>query len=156
MARKRRGRGNSRNRTSKSERSSKARPGRPGQVRATRRDTSRLPTTTSRAVRSRRSVRRVLTSSEPSVGLTLARKDRDKMPSRRRNRRAGMSTRRLTDEGLPAGILSLRRSNENASANQTRRSLCTRKKAARRHMIIATGYGGRNGVKNYRRQDKCR
>lgn len=78
------------------------------------------------------------------------------MPSARRNRRSDLQSRRGPRKGLSSVMVSLRRTDENASALQTRRSLCTRKKQARRSVIIATGYGGINGYTNYRRQKSCR
>lgn len=126
----------------------------PRAVPGTRRSTPRRETRTSPLVSSRRSHRRLSGTPEPSAGLALTRRRRDGLPDRLRNRRAALYAQRRTREGLPLGVLSTRRPDENASSGKTRRSLCTRKKAARRHMIIATGYGGRNGVRTYKKERK--
>lgn len=83
------------------------------------------------------------------------RKSSDKVPGRSQDRRASLRASRQNRAGLPVTLVPASRAHANASDKQTRRSLCTRKKAARRAVIIATGHGGINHVRKYRRRAKC-
>lgn len=80
---------------------------------------------------------------------------RNEMPHKPRQRRADLRAQRRARRRLPATGLPVRRVNENASDKQTTRSVCTRKKQARRAVVIANGYGGRNNARKYRRHTKC-
>lgn len=123
----------------------------------TRRDTTRLQAATAKRVRTRRTKRRVLSGAEPGGYPLIERKRRDRVPDRLGERRRGdLRRNRRARQGLSPVLVSVRRTDENASGRQTTRSVCTRKKAARRAVIIATGYGGRNGARRYKRQEKCR
>lgn len=110
----------------------------------------------STTVSARRTVRRV---SRHAVSTRLPESPRKRGDglSDFRSGRTSLHARRRARTGLPAPVLSLRRRNENASSKKTTRSVCSRKRAARRAVIISTGYGGRNGATNYRKEDKkCR
>lgn len=107
-------------------------------------------------VRSRRTVRRVSRPIERGESFDRSRDRGNKMPVGHRNRRNSMHSQRQPQIGLPSSLLPTRYPNENASNNKTTRSVCTRKKAARRHMIIATGYGGKNGFTDYKEDKSCR
>lgn len=136
-------------------RSSKARPGR-SPVSTTRRDTPRRRHGSLQAIPSRRPVRRLSDTTEPSRTIERVRERRNHVPDRLRDRRAGLHAQRRTREGLPVGVMPARRLNENASRRETRPSLCTRKKETRRAVIIATGHGGVNNSRNYKEHKKCR
>jgi hypothetical protein len=80
---------------------------------------------------------------------------RDRVPGRRVHRGASVRAQRSPRKRLSAGLLPLRRPNENASRQQTTRSVCARKKETRRAVIIANGHGGINNANRYRRHRKC-
>lgn len=104
-----------------------------------------------------RSARRRLSDfPERSRRSASARQARDELPVRPGKRRNKMrQSRQGAARGLSPVALSLRRNNENASDLQTTRSVCTRKKATRRAVIIANGYGGINGFKDYKPNKRC-
>lgn len=54
---------------------------------------------------------------------------------------------------LPPTFLPLSRRNE--KTNQSKATPCARKKETRRSVIIATGHGGINKARNYRKQKPC-
>lgn len=94
----------------------------------------------------RKSVRRktrVLTRDQVRAGL---RDRRNKMLARKKATRS---------PGLSAALVPSRRTDADARSRPSKLR-CARKKEVRRAVIIATGHGGRNGVRNYRRQQKCR
>lgn len=66
-------------------------------------------------------------------------------------RRAVGAKRRLSPGVLPA----LRR-DASQKDQQVSRRVCARAKQERRAVIIATGYGGRNGARDYARRKSCR
>jgi len=114
------------------------------------------PRTTLRARPGRRRLASLTLRGRSSPGPRIA---RDRLPDGllyRRDSLRGNAERRSTNKGLPTSVLSLRRRDENASDNQTTRSVCTRKKATRRAVLIATGYGGINGARQYKEHKKCR
>lgn len=99
---------------------------------------------------------RIHTSSRTLRSLESQRRIRDQLQPRHRKRRTPMSRpRQATQRGLPTGSMPLRRTNENASDQQTTRSVCTRTKDAKRAVILALGYGGKNGYTNYSNHRKC-
>lgn len=105
----------------------------------------------------RRAARPILgrTKSSPSV-TTSTRAARNAVSRRPDNRRTAVRRKIHTrKERLPALLVSGSRANENASDSQTKKILCTRKKQARRSVIIATGHGGINHQRNYRRRNPC-
>lgn len=100
--------------------------------------------------------RRISRRVESSEGFANSRIYRDELQARHRNRRSAMSKpREAAKRGLPAALMPLRRPDENAPNNQATRSVCTRKKATRRAVIIATGHGGINNARKYKKHRKC-
>lgn len=75
-----------------------------------------------------------------------------------RNRRALLQqpTYRPTKRRLSERLVPARPHNEDAPQGTTRQKVCTRKKAARKAVIIATGYGGINHSRNYKDRQSCR
>lgn len=125
-------------------------------VRKARRSTSRgEDTRKSGALRARRNKRVVPDVSERRRRPGRKRETRNEVSRRDSDRRPAVRTQRTTARRLSPGGLFLGRRNENASSRKTTRSVCTRKKAARRAVIIASGYGGRNGARNYKRHESC-
>lgn len=82
---------------------------------------------------------------------------RDPMPDRLRVRRTTLLPRERAPGviGLPPPVLRESRSREHASKDSTKPTACTRRKEERRSVIIATGHGGRNGVRDYKPRRKC-
>ncbi len=117
---------------------------------------SRREPTAETAVRQRRSDRHLPSASELRRTPLRSRTERDTMPVRARDRRNRLRPSKRARRRLSHLGLSLRRPNENASDNQTALRVCTRKKETRRAVIIATGHGGINGQRNYRRRKSCR
>lgn len=115
------------------------------------------PRRTLETVRERRSARQTRTIVSRGRRDQSPRRNRDELQTGRKHRRANLRTsRENTARRLPRSSLPVFRRNENASDPQTTRSVCTRKKQARRAVIIATGYGGVNNQRNYRRHKQCR
>lgn len=107
-------------------------------------------------VPSRRPLDRIRSRTERRRRTIVSRTLRDDVPGQRQFRRDDLQPRRRSRSGLPATTLSLRRPNENASREKTSGKLCTRKKEVRRAVIMATGYGGINNARNYRKHEQCR
>jgi hypothetical protein len=143
MARKKRARG--RAKAPRSSRPSKA----------ARRTTPRRQTRQSPALSPRRTDRGLPAALEPSRVISRPRRTRNRLLDDA-GRRSRLRSQRSSRPRLSAGLVQARRADGNASARQTRQSLCTRKKATRRAVIIATGHGGINGKRNYARRKKCR
>lgn len=122
---------------------------RAGRTAPRRQPTAREP------LRPRRSNRYVFDTAERRRPAQRSRPSRDTVPVRKRDRRNRLRSSERTRRRLSPLAVSARRTNENASDSQTTRSVCTRKKATRRAVIIATGYGGRNGARNYSRRKSC-
>jgi hypothetical protein len=80
----------------------------------------------------------------------------NKLSAQSRNRRANLRPQRRAEPRLSAGVVPVSRFNEHASRVETTRSVCTRKKEARRAVIIATGHGGINGQRQYKPRRKCK
>lgn len=142
-----------------------------------RRRASRSVTTRSRYERVRKSRRvvqkqpanaeRRLHARESIVGKAI-RRSRDSMVplgSRSRtslrhdrlgNRRGYMQARADAPRRLPKSALPMATTNANAHRSKMPATPCARKKSARRAVIIATGYGGINKAKQYRRHKSCR
>lgn len=100
--------------------------------------------------------RRISRRVESGEGFKNTRIFRNELHARHRIRRAAMSKpREAAKRGLPAALMPVRRTDENAPDNQATRSVCTRKKASRRAVIIATGYGGINNARKYKKHRKC-
>lgn len=78
------------------------------------------------------------------------------LQNRARDRRNILRKSSTTTRRLPAGVVPARPRYEDASTRKTTQSVCARKKQTRRAVIKATGYGGRNGFKNYKDQQSCR
>ncbi|AXL15458.1 hypothetical protein [Microviridae sp.] len=111
---------------------------------------------TSKTIYARHSSRRTTATPKRSRSLESARSIRNQLQTRSLHRRTDMrEPGKTTVRRLSSTILPLRRDNENASDKQTTRSVCTRKKQAKRATIIATGYGGKNGFTNYKQHRKC-
>lgn len=127
-------------------------------VSKTRRPTQgRVRSGPSNIVRARPSTRRVSGRTVTSRRVASSWQTRNQLRDPTRIRRARvLSQRGRTRARLSPALMPVRRSNENASRNETTRSVCTRKKQARRAVIIATGYGGRNGRRDYRQRSKCK
>lgn len=121
----------------------------------TRRNTPRQRHEPLEALRMRRANRRPTLAARASRSIDGTRPERDPLSPGPLIRRATLRGPLSTRTGLPTTLMHARRSNENASGNKTRPSLCTRKKAARRAIIIATGHGGRNNARNYKEHKKC-
>lgn len=128
--------------------------GAPGSV-STRRDTTRGTLGQMEAFPKRRSERRVPYTVIRSRSSGREGRSGDELyhAPLRRNR---VLSQRSTGPRLSASLVPVRRANENASGDQTRPGLCTRKKAARRAVIIATGYGGKNGFRDYKPKEICK
>ena len=110
----------------------------------------------SNAIPSRRRRGRVSRIPERSRNSQTPRRTDNELRTRTRFRRTRVrASGKTAARGLPAGSLSLRRDNENASEKQTTPRVCTRTKATRRAVIIAKGYGGRNGFKDYKQHKRC-
>lgn len=132
--------------------------------RNSRKNQEARPNTTRRRPEQARSVLARRTTGRLSDSLIRGRRTEgprkitDRVLDRHRDRRAPLRPQLETSrqKRLSGSSMPVRRDNAYASARQTRQSLCTRKKAARRAVIIATGHGGINNVRNYRRQSKCR
>ncbi len=107
------------------------------------------------SVYARRATRQLPDTPERSRRASRKRKARNQLPDGVRHPGVLVRKKRATGR-LPQRLVPLRRNNENASDNQTTRSVCTRKKASRRAVIIANGYGGRNGYKSYRPHSSCK
>jgi chemotaxis response regulator CheB len=103
----------------------------------------------------RRSRRRLVASPKRVQDSANSRRKANRLPDRILDRRTRLSPQRSTRPRLSNTVLQVRRTDENASARQTTRSVCTRKKEARRAVIIATGNGGINGVRNYKKHRRC-
>jgi hypothetical protein len=103
----------------------------------------------------RRTQTRLLAVIERRGSTETPRPNRNKLQNPTRHRRTPVRTLRGTRPRLSTTLLPVRGTNENASGVQTKRSLCTRKKQARRAIVIATGHGGINHANKYRRQKKC-
>lgn len=73
------------------------------------------------------------------------------------NRRRRLQASKLQARTRLSGtILPARRNNEDAPLQKASRTLCARSKAARRAVIIATGYGGKNGRTRYAPHQRCK
>lgn len=92
-------------------------------------------------------------SATPIVGVRSQRTQ--KLSTRFRDRRDVLRPGKQipTFQRLSTGLVSTRPADENARTRSSKR--CTRSKAERRGVILATGYGGINGATNYRRSKKC-
>lgn len=125
------------------------------------------------AARSRRVVQKQPTNVERRSAAAQAirrraiRRSRDDVESsskRRDLRKAGLLDRRVVmqESKKPAGRrlslapLPVAKRNANAQRETMLATPCARKKTARRAVIIAMGYGGKNGFRNYKEQRKCR
>lgn len=126
--------------------------------------TTRSPSTrgkhtkTAHAVSVRRTTRRVYSPAIRSRDSQSLRTNRENgLHSGLRHRGTAVLARSKSAPArrLPQSVLSSRSLHENASSRKTTRGVCTRKKQERRAVIIATGYGGINNARNYRRQKKC-
>lgn len=123
--------------------------------RITRRNTTRSLREPDQALAARRGDRRVHRRPIGRRTLIGAGVAGDGMPTGHRQRRANLQSQRKPRSGLSPASLSLRRTDAPASRVETTRSVCTRKKEARRAVIIATGYGGINNQTNYRKRKSC-
>lgn len=139
----------------------------------TRRSASETPTSYTRRTRARtqRSAparHRVERSALVSLvdGSTYARTNRRRKNSRRRGepglpveyldwRNDVRPTRKRTKKRMPRGMVSAPTRNENAPARKAT-NVCARKKSEKRAVILATGYGGINGRRNYKEHTSCR
>lgn len=121
-----------------------------------RRSATRRQTRQSKALSTRRRVNRLSRNVESSRGIEGSRRRRNKLQARPRKRRNALRTLGRAPLRLSPALVQVQRPYENASDKQTKRRLCTRKKEARRGVILATGHGGINGKKNYRRHQRCR
>lgn len=72
------------------------------------------------------------------------------------NRRSYLQARADAPRRLQKSSLPMATTDANAHRNQMPATPCARKKSARRAVIIATGYGGINKAKQYRRHKPCR
>lgn len=83
---------------------------------------------------------------------------RDTMPRRLLDRRDPVHRRSsiVTKEGLPVALLRTRKRDEKQDSMATKNRLCKRKKEVRRAVILASGRGGINHSRNYRRSKTCR
>lgn len=102
-------------------------------------------TVVERALRRSRYKKRGVT--EGTLGLSSYRIRRNPLQSGR-----PISTQRR----LSPGMVSARPYHEDASARQTTKQVCTRKKSVRRAVIIARGFGGKNNFRNYKEHRSCR
>lgn len=85
------------------------------------------------------------------------RQARNRLSTQRRDRRDPLQSQRRLVKGLSPMVLPERKPHANATSKSSRQSLCARKAKARRAVIIATGYGGINGVRTYKRRNQtCR
>lgn len=93
----------------------------------------------------------------PSRGKS-PRKKRDILHIRPGLRRDILRPRKKsTTAGLSPALVLSRRGDARQDRSETQdRTSCARRKDERRAVIIATGYGGINRAKDYRRQTKCR
>lgn len=113
--------------------------------------------------RAERYTRRQRSSDEPASlerrrDPTLSRRTRTQRMQRRfLDRGAALRSRRgtATKSGLPKRLLPARTLNEDAPSGKAA-GVCRRAKETRRSVIIATGYGGVNGFRDYKRRKSCR
>lgn len=111
---------------------------------------------TTTSVLPRRPRRRLSSATVSSRSSPNLRNDRNQLSNRLRDRDRDMRTRRSAKpKRLPPLVVSLQKSNENASGNKTTRRVCTRKKETRRAVILQNGYGGINGFRNYKKRSTC-
>lgn len=67
----------------------------------------------------------------------------------------GLRTPSRTVGRLPRAILSAPRRDDRQVQESARTKICVQRKRRRRSVIIAQGYGGKNGFKNYRKHNAC-
>ncbi len=79
----------------------------------------------------------------------------DKQRSTNWLRRTQMQRAEAARMGVRTAKLPSQRRNGNASENQTRPYRCATKKSTRRAIILATGHGGRNNVRLYKKRKPC-
>lgn len=129
----------------------------PGQVTPRSRKVSRVSSRDpNKIVRARHTTGGGVTVVVRSGRIANPRSQNNELSRRHRDRREALRQhRQRARTRLSSSPMSLRRYNENASRNKTTRSVCARKKEARRGVIIATGYGGINGARNYKRRKTC-
>lgn len=79
-----------------------------------------------------------------------------RVSSRLRDRRARVLASRKTaaTKRVPSSVVSTLRAHEDAPRKSAAKA-CTRRKETRRAVIMATGYGGRNGVRRYAKRRPC-
>lgn len=80
------------------------------------------------------------------------------MQGQRLHGRAGLqaSRRRSSGRRLPEGVVPAFLSDARKKDSAVSRRTCAGKKQVRRAVIIATGYGGVNGAREYARRKSCR
>lgn len=81
-----------------------------------------------------------------NVMLSGLRNRRKKMQPRKGSPTAGLSK---------SVVLTPSRDGRTDASKTSPAGLCARRRNSRRAVVIATGYGGRNGVTDYRRHEKC-
>lgn len=64
-------------------------------------------------------------------------------------------SRKTARKGMPSGLVLASRRDGDAPKNEATK-VCARRKASRRAVIIATGYGGRNGFRRRKEARSCR
>ena len=118
-----------------------------------------VPSTAEKPVLTRRRKRRISRSPESARAAQIP----------RRNLRRGLRQDGLLDGGttlqvrqnrtpsrrMPRGILPPRSLDASTRRMATTQGVCAAKKDTRRGVLIATGYGGVNGFRNYRKHSRC-
>lgn len=125
--------------------------------RQTRPDVDALETTSRMGKRPVRRSATLLSRSAPRRALSDSWAPRNRLPDGSRNRRNTLPTRRkiTADARLPTARLFTPERDGLASPKETKLGACAARKETRRSVIIATGYGGRNGVRDYDKRRKC-